>query len=113
VSIAGPYAHLDIPIIGQTYIFFRGTLAPPFTFSPGPESHEVAMFSPEEIPFDHLAFSSVYMTLEQWVSDKTQGVYTLQHGVIRKKAGASPFDPNAYEYKDSYEVVVREEAVRR
>ena len=104
VDIAAPYAHLDIPMIGQTYIFFRGTLAAPFTFAAGPESSDVQLFAPDAIPYDEIAFSSVSMTLQQWVSDKSAGTYTLRHGVIRKKAGASPYDPAAYTYQGSYDM---------
>lgn len=104
MDVTAPYAHLDIPMISQTYVFFRGTLAEPFTFAAGPESSEVQLFAPEDIPFDELAFSSVTMTLRQWVDDKAAGAYSLHHGVIRKEEGANPFDPNSYEYTDGFEL---------
>lgn len=102
IHIDAQYAHLDIPVIGQTYIFFRGRLAAPFTFEAGPESEDVRLFAPDGIPFDNIAFSSVSLTLKQWVSDKSAGKYTLRHGIIRKKPGVSPFDPDAFQYMDSF-----------
>lgn len=54
VHILGPYAHWDIPVIGQAYILFRAELAAPFTFSAGAESLEVALFEPDSIPFDEV-----------------------------------------------------------
>lgn len=63
VHVVAPYMNWDIPAISQVYILFRASLAPPFTFSPGSESLETKLFSPEEIPFDQLAFSSVSTSL--------------------------------------------------
>lgn len=104
VDIVAPYAHLDIPVIGQAYIFFRAHLAAPYTYSSGPESQDVSLFSPEEIPFDSIAFSSVYITLKRWVDDRKRGMYSIHHGVIRKKPGASIRDQSAFQFVDSYEV---------
>ena len=52
VDILAPYFHLDIPVIGQSYLLFRANLAPPFTFGCGPETLEAELFAPEDIPFD-------------------------------------------------------------
>lgn len=38
----------------QAYILFRAELAAPYTFSAGAESLEVALFEPENIPFDEV-----------------------------------------------------------
>jgi ADP-ribose/FAD diphosphatase len=46
VRIVSPYAHYDIPVIGQAYILFRAVLEPPYSFSPGPETLETRLFSP-------------------------------------------------------------------
>lgn len=91
-------------MIGQAYIFFRAHLAAPFTFSSGPESEEVTLFAPEDIPFDSIAFSSVYITLKRWVSDRERGIYSLHHGVIRKRPGASIRDQNAFQFVDTYQI---------
>lgn len=63
MQIIAPYAHWDIPAIGQAYVLFRAHLTQPVAFSPGPESLETALFAPEDIPFDELAFSSVSLAL--------------------------------------------------
>jgi ADP-ribose/FAD diphosphatase len=62
VEILSPFAQLDIPLIGQSYIIFRARLKTP-NFSPGPESLECALFALDDIPFDSLAFSSIIVTL--------------------------------------------------
>lgn len=102
IHLDAPYAHLDIPVIGQTYMFFRGRLAEPHTFGAGPESAEVRLFEAAEIPFEELAFSSVRLTLQQWVGDKAAGAYSRRHGVIRKKPGASYRDPDAFTFEDTF-----------
>jgi hypothetical protein len=86
----------------QSYLIFRAELATPHSFAPGPESQEVALFAPEDIPFDSIAFSSIHLTLVQWIDDKKRGQYSCRHGVIRKKAGASPRDPNASSLTDCF-----------
>lgn len=55
VEVLAPFAHFDIPRIGQAYILFRAQLAHPFTFGAGEESLETALFSPEDIPFDKVS----------------------------------------------------------
>ena len=55
---------LHLPL--QIYLLFRARLAPPFTFAARePESLEAALFRPEDIPWDSLAFSSVSIALKQ------------------------------------------------
>ena len=114
VDVLAPYCHLDIPVIGQTYLIYRASLRPPHTFSAGPESADVQLFDADAIPWKELAFSSVYMTLQKWVQDKAAGRYSMQQGVIRKKAGASPRDPDAFEFGEKFSMAcdedVRDEA---
>lgn len=54
VNILAPYFHLDIPVIGQSYVLFRSKLASPFTFGCGPETLEARLFDPSDIPFDEV-----------------------------------------------------------
>ncbi|KAL0428612.1 UNVERIFIED_CONTAM: Nudix hydrolase 23, chloroplastic [Sesamum latifolium] len=69
VEVQSPFAQLDIPLIGQTYIIFLAKLKRPH-FSPGPESLECQLFALEDIPFDSLAFSSMLVTLKLYFEDK-------------------------------------------
>lgn len=47
----------------QSYIIFRAKLKKP-QFAPGAESLECALFNLDEIPFEALAFSSIFVTLK-------------------------------------------------
>ncbi|XP_040935170.1 protein MAIN-LIKE 2 isoform X2 [Gossypium hirsutum] len=62
VEVISPFAQLDIPLIGQTYVIFLAKLKKP-QFSPGPESSECCLLELDDIPFDSLAFSSIFVTL--------------------------------------------------
>lgn len=54
LQILAPYAHWDIPVIGQAYVLFRARLLPPYSFDAGTESLETQLFAPHEIPFDQV-----------------------------------------------------------
>lgn len=41
---------------------------------------QVALFSPESIPFDQLAFSSVSITLRLYLEDLRTGTFRAHHG---------------------------------
>lgn len=55
----------------QTYVIFLAKLKN-LDFAPGPESLECRLFALDEIPFDSLAFSSIYVTLNlvsMWIQN--------------------------------------------
>lgn len=53
----------SMPYISQVYLMFCGELTDA-AVSPGPESLEVGLFKPDEIPWDDLAFPVVARSLE-------------------------------------------------
>uniref|UniRef100_A0A803LFR8 Nudix hydrolase domain-containing protein n=1 Tax=Chenopodium quinoa TaxID=63459 RepID=A0A803LFR8_CHEQI len=79
VEVLSPFAQLDIPLIGQTYIIFLAKLKKPH-FSPGPESIECKLFELSEIPFDSLAFSSMLVTLKLYIEDMRAGKPKFHYG---------------------------------
>ncbi|XP_047327412.1 nudix hydrolase 23, chloroplastic [Impatiens glandulifera] len=95
VEVLSPFAQLDIPLIGQTYVIFLAKLKSPH-FSPGPESSDCRLFPLDEIPFDSLAFSSMLVTLKLYVEDKKVGRFKFHYGTINKRPGTSPSDIRAY-----------------
>ncbi|XP_027366362.1 nudix hydrolase 23, chloroplastic-like [Abrus precatorius] len=96
VEVISPFAQLDIPLIGQTYIIFLARLKKPH-FSPGPESSECQLFSLNEIPFSSLSFSSMVVTLSLYVEDvKAGGKPKFHYGTINKRPGTSPSDIHAF-----------------
>jgi ADP-ribose pyrophosphatase YjhB (NUDIX family) len=85
VQVIAPYAHFDIPYIGQAYIFYRARLLSP-EMGAGSESLEVKLVTPEEIPWDQLAFQVVRVTLEFYVEDARRNVFRMHHGMITRDA---------------------------
>ncbi|OAY74426.1 Nudix hydrolase 23, chloroplastic, partial [Ananas comosus] len=96
VEILSPFAQLDIPRIGQSYIIFRAKLKTP-KFSPGPESLECALFALDEVPFHSLAFSSIVVTLKMYMEDMKSGNIKFHYCTINKRPGASPSDLHSFD----------------
>ncbi|KAI4364006.1 hypothetical protein MLD38_020152 [Melastoma candidum] len=95
VEVISPFAQLDIPRIGQTYIIFLARMQKPH-FSPGPESSDCQLFSLSDIPFDSLAFSSIFVTLKLYIEDVKIGRPRFHYGIINKRPGSSPSDMRAF-----------------
>ena len=85
VEVLSPYAHFDIPLIGQAYIFYRARLRSP-DFSAGPESLEVKLVSHDEIPWKELAFPVVRFALELHREDLERGRYRMHNGIVTRDA---------------------------
>ncbi|KAJ1403349.1 NUDIX hydrolase domain [Sesbania bispinosa] len=84
VEVISPFAQLDIPLIGQTYMIFLAKLKKPH-FSPGPESSECQLFPLDDIPFNSLSFSSMVVTLSLYVEDIKIGKPKFHYGTINKR----------------------------
>ncbi|XP_059646396.1 nudix hydrolase 23, chloroplastic [Cornus florida] len=95
VEVLSPFAQLDIPLIGQTYIIFLAKLRR-HHFSPGPESSDCRLFPLDDIPLDSLAFSSMLVTLKLYIEDIKVGGPKFHYGTINKRPGTSPSDISAY-----------------
>jgi ADP-ribose/FAD diphosphatase len=84
VAVTAPYAHFDIPHIGQAYIFYRARMLSP-EFAPGTESLDVKLVPISEIPWDVLAFPAVRVALELYVEDARRGRYRMHHAIIARE----------------------------
>ncbi|KAJ8566123.1 hypothetical protein K7X08_030600 [Anisodus acutangulus] len=94
-EVQSPFAQLDIPLIGQSYMIFLAKLKYPH-FSPGPESSECQLFELDDIPFDSLAFSSMLVTLKLYIEDIKVGRPKFHYGIINKRPETSPSESHAY-----------------
>jgi ADP-ribose/FAD diphosphatase len=95
VEVLSPLAHLDLVHIGQVYAVWRARLVG--GFSAGEESLEVAMFAPDAIPWDELAFPSVRCALELWAADRRDGAARLHQGVLRYRGRGDRLALASYE----------------
>jgi ADP-ribose/FAD diphosphatase len=90
VRVTAPYAHFDVPHIGQAYILYRAELIE-HRYAAGPESLEVALFAPEQIPWRELAFPVVRYGLELWQQDLRAQRYRSHQGSLVREPGQSAF----------------------
>ncbi len=67
VAIDGLLGVYSTPEIAQVEIVYTAQILYP-EFGPTPESSEVRLFEPREIPWDELAFDSVRWALERWLN---------------------------------------------
>ena len=72
VDIGPMIASVDVLQARQVHIFFAATLAAP-EFGAGAETLEAALFAPDDIPWDDLAFPSVRIALEQYLRNCESG----------------------------------------
>jgi len=87
IAIDGILAVYSISRIGQVQVIFRALFADPEhpSFTPGPESAEVALFAWEDIPWHQIAFPSVHWALAAWRA--------AQGRALAAPAGNPPLDP--------------------
>ncbi|HEX7479209.1 MAG TPA: NUDIX hydrolase [Polyangiales bacterium] len=83
VEIVAPYAHFDIPHIGQAYIFYRARMLSP-EISAGTESLEVKWVPPAEIPWSELAFPVVRIALELHMQETPSGSYRVHQAIMAR-----------------------------
>jgi ADP-ribose pyrophosphatase YjhB (NUDIX family) len=62
----------SLPHAHQVHVFYRARLLEP-QFGPGPESLDVRLIEPADIPWDDLAFPSTRTALEAWLADRAAG----------------------------------------
>jgi ADP-ribose pyrophosphatase YjhB (NUDIX family) len=87
ITIEGILGVFSIARIGQVQVIFRARFKDTGTpvFGAGPESLDVRLFAPDEIPWDEIAFPSVRWALNAWQETGS--------GPMGKPAGNPPDDP--------------------
>ena len=66
VEIVEHFGMYDITRVGQIYSIYLAKMLSA-DFSPTPESSEVGLFDPEDIPWDELAFEVIKTTLKEFI----------------------------------------------
>ena len=72
VTIGSLLAVVHVLHAEQVHVFFRAQL-PAARFAAGPESLEVALVAPRDIPWDDIAFRSTDFALRRYLEDKAAG----------------------------------------
>lgn len=71
-----PYALFNLTFANQVYVIFRGRLVD-HHYGPDSECSEVRLLAGDEIPWNHLAFSSIRETLKRYFMDCRKGTFPL------------------------------------
>jgi ADP-ribose pyrophosphatase YjhB (NUDIX family) len=77
IEIGALIAVVDVLQAKQVHVFFAGTLDEP-KFGAGHESLATDLFTPDEIPWDDIAFPSVRIALEQFLHNRKTGQEELR-----------------------------------
>jgi ADP-ribose pyrophosphatase YjhB (NUDIX family) len=76
VEILELFSVINVPHIRQVHMFYLARLDRP-EFGPSHESLEVGLYGEQEIPWDEIAFPTVYRTLKAYFEDRRAGRYRL------------------------------------
>ncbi len=74
VKPEGLYTIFNLIHINQVYMFYRGQLIDG-QYGAGCETLEAKLFSPDEIPWEDLAFPTIYQTLKFFIGDLKTGQF--------------------------------------
>jgi ADP-ribose pyrophosphatase YjhB (NUDIX family) len=88
VDIDAAFSMISLAHINQIHLFYRGHMITP-DFLAGEESLEVALFKPEEIPWEELSFRSVKLCLAFYLRDRQLGRFGFHEHELQA-------DPSSY-----------------
>ncbi|HEY0973802.1 MAG TPA: NUDIX hydrolase [Solimonas sp.] len=69
---------INVPYVSQVYMIYRGRLRGT-TFGPTHESSDVRLMTEQEIPWDDIAFPTIWHALKAFFEDRRQGRETIHH----------------------------------
>lgn len=81
VSVGPLYAFYNLPALSQVYLLFRGQLLDG-DFCAGDETLEVGLFSENDVPWNHIAFTVVKETLMHYFEDSKRGSFRFHFATI-------------------------------
>lgn len=65
---------ISVTYVSQVYMIHRGRLPEGATFGPTNESSEVMLMREDQIPWQEIAFPTIYQSLKYFFADRTAGV---------------------------------------
>lgn len=82
------YSIFSLPKINQVHIFYKCDISNG-EFGAGVETEDAQLFSIKDIPWDQIAFKTVYRCLEQYIEDIPLGQFSVKTEEI-----VTPFKPS-------------------
>jgi ADP-ribose pyrophosphatase YjhB (NUDIX family) len=71
VDLVAAFSMISVPRVNQVHVFYRARLRD-LEFKPGVESLEVALFEEARVPWQHISFRTVGLTLKHWFADRAR-----------------------------------------
>lgn len=87
VEVDDLFAVVDVVHARQVHCMYRARLLGN-DYGVGQESLEVELFRPEQIPWDEIAFQSVYFALQKFLEDRAAGLRRLHTVVLDRNRNA-------------------------
>ena len=78
IELQDLFSVVNVLPVQQVHLFYRAQLLD-LNYAAGEESLELALFTEREIPWDEIAFPSVFFTLEKIFADLEKQSITLHH----------------------------------
>jgi ADP-ribose pyrophosphatase YjhB (NUDIX family) len=86
VEIGSLLAIVHVLHAEQVHVFFRARLGEP-RFAPGPESLEVELVAPDDIPWADIAFPSTEYALRRYLEDRAEGREPHHFAEVERRFG--------------------------
>jgi ADP-ribose pyrophosphatase YjhB (NUDIX family) len=74
IAVGGLLCIITVTYVSQVYLIHRGRLPADAQFGPTPESSEVVLMREDEIPWNEIAFPTIYQSLRYFFADRAAGV---------------------------------------
>lgn len=95
IELGAMFSLISVPHINQVHVIYRARLLD-LDFAAGAETLELQLFGEDEIPWDEIAFRTIYRTLRHYFADRRAGSFGFHEEVIdtpdtsRKQAAPEP-----------------------
>ena len=84
VEITSLLSVINVPHVSQVYVIHRARLLKP-AFGPTAESSEVQLMREDEIPWDDIAFPTIFHSLKFFFADRARGVEGIHEMDISRR----------------------------
>lgn len=89
VDIGGLLAVINVPYVSQIYMIYRGQMRSPH-HAVTPESSETRLMREDEIPWDDIAFPTIWHSLKFFFEDRAKGVEGIHTLDLLTRYGRRP-----------------------
>lgn len=79
------FSVITVTYVSQIFMVHRGRLPEGATFGPTSESSEVVLMREDEIPWDEIAFPTIYLSLKFFFADRAAGVQGFHSRDLTKR----------------------------